>query len=224
MNKKIGTIVFAGILCISLLMVYHQYRVDQSDIIYEDENGVTIRKVEDDTVSEDGDKETYDITKAYYEEYDDSGLETYVIANVFGEVDDYIKDLRENDICEYVFENTDGRIEVKVTEEQRLEWIALAEKNIEDVLGSITEEDLYNYTFSEEYTELYSELKESASVYNYAEDILLLIYNAEIYQTFNGVEEWSVHVVIENMDNGEELINAQYPKEGINITPEMWDE
>ena len=224
MNKKIGTIVFAGILCISLMMVYHQYRVDQGGIIYEDENGVTIREVEDDTVSEDGDEETYDITKAYYENYDDNGLETYVITGIYDDVKEYVFDLRETEKCEYIFENEQGEIVVKVTPEQREEWLMDAQIVIDGVLQSIVEKDLYKYELSEDYTELYCEVSKESDGYDYTADLILLLYNAELYQIFNGVEEWSIHVVIINMDNGEELVNVQYPKERINITPEMWDE
>ena len=219
MKRRIGIFIFAGILCISLLMAYRQYRIEQDNVVYEDENGVTITRIEDEEES----AEEYDITKAYYTDYNDDALETYVIANVFGEVDEYIKDLRESDICEYVFENENGKIEVKLTAEQRQKWMNSSVENIQNVLNGIREDALYEYSYAQDYTELYSKIHKDSDAYEYMEDLTLLIYNAEIYQILAGTDKWSVHVVIENMENGKELVNVQYPQEGIDITPDMWD-
>ena len=205
-------------------MVYHQYRVDQSDIIYEDENGVTIREVEDDTASEDGDEETYDITKAYYEEYDDSGLETYIITSVFNEPEEYICELRELGYCEYAFENEDGMLEIKMTIEEKEAWIARTKENIDTVLESIDEDDLYKMEFIEKYDELRITVSKECNANEFMDDLIVLAFNAELYQVFNGSQEWSLHIVIENMDTGNELANVYFPQQSLNITPEMWDE
>lgn len=215
MKNKIGTIAFVSIVCLAMIAALLQYRKEQEDnTFYSEYESVIPRE----------DENTYDITKEYYENYDDSGLETYIIANIFGEEDDYIKELRDAGICEYAFINDDKKIEVKLTEGQREAWIEMSEENIADVLSDTAEDALYDYNFSEEYTELHSRLMKSASIYCYAEDMILLIYNAEIYQILTGAEEWSVHIVVENKENGKEIMNIQFPQERIDITPEMWDE
>ena len=40
-----------------------------------------------------------------------------------------------------------------------------------------------------------------------------MLYNEEIVQVFSGVEDWSVHFIVENMNTGYELVNVNYPQE-----------
>ena len=43
-------------------------------------------------------------------------------------------------------------------------------------------------------------------------------------QVFSGTDDWSVNLVIRNINTGYELVNVQYPQEKWEITPDMWDE
>lgn len=224
MKKRIYAFVLIGILLFGLLTGCQQEQADMSQNGAEEiENpyGWTIEKVDD---TEESSTESYDTSRAYYEDYDDTGLETYIIANIFNETEEYICDIRELGYCQYIFENEDGKIEVKMTEEQKEAWIEKAVDNIEEVLAGLTEEELYQFEFNEDYTVLKAVLNKKCDASTFFSDLLVLLSNAEIYQIFTGTEEWSVNIIVENMDTGNELSNVQFPQEGWEITPEMWDE
>lgn len=215
-RRNIGSIVIGVIFVVCIIMALHQYREDQKTEEGKNENplGITITKIEDE----------YDLTKDYYEDYDDTGLETYIITGVFTDEETYIREIREAGVCEYIYKNEEGNGEIKVTEKQREEWLEKAKKNIENVLESLKDEEMCSFEFNEDYTILESNLDKQYSVQCYTEDLFDLIYNAEIMQIFSGVEDWSVNVIIKNMNTGYELVNVQYPQEDMKLTPEMWDE
>ncbi|WP_075679688.1 hypothetical protein [Roseburia sp. 831b] len=216
-----GTIVGVVIvICVLMAMVqFKKEQITQKDNVTVLPGGVTIKKIEDD--------EEYDISKNYYKDYDDTGLETYVITTVFNydSEESYIKEIREADICEYIYKNEEGYVDVKVTEKQRKEWLSTAEENINIILKNMEDEEKCSFEFKEKYTILESKVEKNYSLQAYAKDIINLLYNAEIMQIFSETEkEWSVNVIIENMSTGKELVNIQYPQEDLRIEPNMWKE
>ena len=216
-----GTIVGVVIvICVLMAMVqFKKEQITQKDNVTVLPGGVTIKKIEDD--------EEYDISKNYYKDYDDTGLETYVITTVFNydSEESYIKEIREADICEYIYKNEEGYVDVKVTEKQRKEWLSTAEDNINIILKNMEDEEKCSFEFKEKYTILESKVEKNYSLQAYAKDIINLLYNAEIMQIFSETEkEWSVNVIIENMSTGKELVNIQYPQEDLRIEPNMWKE
>ena len=216
-----GTIVGVVIvICVLMAMVqFKKEQITQKDNVTVLPGGVTIKKIEDD--------EEYDISKNYYKDYDDTGLETYVITTVFNydSEESYIKEIREADICEYIYKNEEGYVDVKVTEKQRKEWLSKAEENINIILKNMEDEEKCSFEFKEKYTILESKVEKNYSLQAYAKDIINLLYNAEIMQIFSETEkEWSVNVIIENMSTGKELVNIQYPQEDLRIEPNMWKE
>ena len=216
-----GTIVGVVIvICVLMAMVqFKKEQITQKDNVTVLPGGVTIKKIEDD--------EEYDISKNYYKDYDDTGLETYVITTVFNydSEESYIKEIREADICEYIYKNEEGYVDVKVTEKQRKEWLSTAEENINIILKNMEDEEKCRVDFKEKYTILESKVEKNYSLQAYAKDIINLLYNAEIMQIFSETEkEWSVNVIIENMSTGKELVNIQYPQEDLRIEPNMWKE
>ena len=179
-------------------------------------DGVAIKKVDDD--------EDYDTSKNYYKDYDDTGLETYVISGVFSDEKTYIEEIREANICEYIYINADGNADIKVTEEQREEWLKNAKKNIEAILDRTEEESMCEFKFNQDYTVLESSADKEYSGRTYVEDLMNLIYNAEIEQIFSGAEDWSINIIIRNMRTGAEIINVNYPQEELSVKGSMWDE
>ncbi|WP_075679683.1 hypothetical protein [Roseburia sp. 831b] len=179
-------------------------------------DGVAIKKVDDD--------EDYDTSKNYYKDYDDTGLETYVISGVFSDEKTYIEEVREANICEYIYINADGNADIKVTEEQREEWLKNAKKNIEVILDRTEEESMCEFKFNQDYTVLESSADKEYSGRTYVEDLMNLIYNAEIEQIFSGAEDWSINIIIRNMRTGFEIINVNYPQEEISVKGSLWDE
>ena len=221
-RKNIFGIAMGIIVVICILMAMVQFKkeqITQKDNVTVLPGGVTIKKIEDD--------DEYDISKNYYKDYDDTGLETYVITTVFNydSEESYIKEIREADICEYIYKNEEGYVDVKVTEKQRKEWLSTAEENINIILKNMEDEEKCSFEFKEKYTILESKVEKNYSLQAYSKDIINLLYNAEIMQIFSETEkEWSVNVIIENMSTGKELVNIQYPQEDLRIEPNMWKE
>ena len=225
-RKNIFGIVMGIIVVICILMAMVQFKKEQTaqrksgNEQKEDATvlpgGVSIKKVDDD--------EDYDTSKNYYKDYDDTGLETYVISGVFSDEESYIKEIREAGICEYIYKNEDGYADVKVTEEQRKRWIESAEQSIEKIQKNLEGEEMCSFEFNDDYTVLESDISKKYSVKSYTSDIFTLIYDAEIMQVFSGGDDWSVNIVIRNVNTGYELVNIQFPQEELNITPDTWDE
>ncbi|WP_075679684.1 hypothetical protein [Roseburia sp. 831b] len=220
-RKNIFGIVMGIIVVICILMAMVQFkkeRITQKDNVTVLPGGVTIKKIEDD--------EEYDISKNYYKDYDDTGLETYVITAVFDydSETEYIKEIRDADICEYIYKNGDGNAEIKVTGKQRKKWLEGAKKNIDNVLERMEKEDMCNFMVDEDYERLTVKMTKQYSPQTFYEDVKSVLYNEEIVQVFSGVEDWSVHFIVENMNTGYELVNVQYPQEGWNIDEDTWDE
>ena len=88
------------VICIRMAMVqFKKEQTAQSEVDASQKEdatvlpgGITINKVED-----------YDTSKNYYKDYDDTGLETYVISGVFSDEKTYIEEVREANICEYIY-------------------------------------------------------------------------------------------------------------------------
>ena len=217
----IGIIV---VICILMAMVqFKKEQIAQSEVDAAQKedvtvlpDGVAIKKVDDD--------EDYDTSKNYYKDYDDTGLETYVISGVFSDEKTYIEEIREANICEYIYINADGNADIKVTEEQREEWLKNAKKNIEAILDRTEEESMCEFKFNQDYTVLESSADKEYSGRTYVEDLMNLIYNAEIEQIFSGAEDWSINIIIRNMRTGSEIINVNYPQEELSVKGSMWDE
>lgn len=217
-RRNTGGLIIGVVFALCIVMAFLQYRKDQraEEETVENPLGITVTRIEED--------EEYDISKDYYEDYDDTGLETYVITGVFSDEETYIKEVREAGICEYIYKNEDGNGEVKVTEKQRKKWLKTAEENIESVLKRLDDEEMCNFTVNEAYTELHAQATKQYSAQQFLSDVEVILYNAEIMQVFTGTKDWSVHFVVQNMNTGYELVNIQYPQEGWNVTPDMWDE
>ena len=220
-----GTIVGVVIvICILMAMVqFKKEQIAQSEVDASQKEdatvlpgGITIKKADDD--------EDYDTSKNYYKDYDDTGLETYVISGVFSDEKTYIEEIREANICEYIYINADGNADIKVTEEQREEWLKNAKKNIEVILDRTEEESMCEFKFNQDYTVLESSADKEYSGRTYVEDLMNLIYNAEIEQIFSGAEDWSINIIIRNMRTGSEIINVNYPQEEISVKGSLWDE
>ena len=224
MNRKQKIIILA----VAVIMVFaaKHYRDSQIQNQYsevEEENQqtngfldkITIEKVEEDT-------ETYDITSNYYAEVNTEDLEKYVINNIFNTMEVYVQEVRESGCCEYIFVNEDNRLDVYVTAEQRENWMALVEQNIDIALKTIEGEENCTFELSEECTELKVEMNGDADANSVMETMTLIMFNSELYQMFHGVEDWSLHIIITNMENGKEMVNVQFPEESVHITPDMW--
>ena len=84
-------------------------------ILSADENpfGVEIKKINED----------YDLTKNYYKNYDNKGLERFVIPNIAIDERTYIAELRESGYCQYGYIDEEDNIIAEMTEQQKEEWL-----------------------------------------------------------------------------------------------------
>lgn len=161
------------------------------------------------------------MTREFYSNYDDTGLQTYVITRIFSDYETYIKQTREEDLCEYIYENEDQMIEVKLSEEQKKAWLEKANSNINDVLEHSN--NLFTFDISEDTSELNIQISKKSSPEDFMAELMVLVFNCQIKQIFSGKEDWSVHMSIYNMDNGSVLTDIIVPEQELSITPEMWE-
>ena len=222
-RRNIFGITMGIIVVICILMAMVQFKKDQANIakkenVTELPGGITIRKLDDD--------EDYDISKNYYKDYDDTGLEKYEITKIFDydSEAEYIKEVREANICEYIYKNEDGNIEVKVTEKQRKKWLKIAKNNINQVIERVKKDEESDFEIGDDYKELNVKVTKQCSAQEFLANVNTVTYNEEIMQVFSGEKDWSVHFVVQNMNTGYELVNIQFPQETWSITPDMWDE
>ena len=223
MKKNIFGITMGIIVVVCILMAMVQFKKDQANIAQKENvtelpGGITIRKLDDD--------EDYDISKNYYKDYDDTGLEKYEITKIFDydSEAEYIKEVREANICEYIYKNEDGNIEVKVTEKQRKKWLKIAKNNINQVIERVKKDEESDFEIGDDYKELNVKVTKQCSAQEFLANVNAVTYNEEIMQVFSGEKDWSVHFVVQNMNTGYELVNIQFPQETWSITPDMWDE
>ncbi|WP_075679681.1 hypothetical protein [Roseburia sp. 831b] len=222
-RRNIFGITMGIIVVVCILMAMVQFKKDQANIAQKENvtelpGGITIRKLDDD--------EDYDISKNYYKDYDDTGLEKYEITKIFDydSEAEYIKEVREANICEYIYKNEDGNIEVKVTEKQRKKWLKIAKNNINQVIERVKKDEESDFEIGDDYKELNVKVTKQCSAQEFLANVNAVTYNEEIMQVFSGEKDWSVHFVVQNMNTGYELVNIQFPQETWSITPDMWDE
>lgn len=171
--------------------------------------------------------ENYDITKDYYENYDNAGLEKYVIPIAFMDEKSYIFGIRETKYCQYVYIDDSQDIVVEMTKEQREKWISKLKEKIDDILQQQKESKVYNFNFEKDYKTLQidvtKEVLDQEKMTSFMSYLTALLYHSEIYQVLNGNTDWAVQVITEDWDTGKELINIEYPDEGFRLSDENWE-
>ena len=171
--------------------------------------------------------ENYDITKDYYENYDNAGLEKYVIPIAFMDEESYIFGIRETKYCQYVYIDDSQDIVVEMTKEQREKWISKLKEKIDDILQQQKESKVYNFNFEKDYKTLQidvtKEVLDQEKMTSFMSYLTALLYHSEIYQVLNGNTDWAVQVITEDWDTGKELINIEYPDEGFRLSDENWE-
>ena len=168
--------------------------------------------------------ESYDTTKSFYEDYDDTGLETCILTGIFADSEEEaIKQVRETGHCRYAYLTEDGKCEIKLTEEQKCWWIDSAKKSIQRVLDEANQLDGCIFEVNDNFTDLNVQIsKEKVSPDYFYTQVIQVIYCEEIIQLFSGEDEWSVHFVVKNINTGYELVNVNYPQEEWEISGETW--
>lgn len=185
-------------------------------VLSADENpfGVEIKKINED----------YDLTKNYYKNYDDTGLEEFKITGIFTDKKEYIVGLRKSGYCKYAWLDEEEQVVyIEMTQKQKEEWIDRAIDEIDKELNSLESEELYKFTVEDDYTVIKLDIDQSALIDEMGEALIVLIYDSELYQIFNGNENWSIHIMVNDMETQKEMMNIQFPKEKFRLSPDMWE-
>ena len=230
MKKKnvVGIIIIAlfTIGIVAALIVYKKMQMvpeksqvgeePETVVLSADENpfGVEIKKINED----------YDLTKNYYKNYDDTGLEEFKITGIFTDKKEYIVGLRKSGYCKYAWLDEEEQVVyIEMTQKQKEEWIDRAIDEIDKELNSLESEELYKFTVEDDYTVIKLDIDQSALIDEMGEALIVLIYDSELYQIFNGNENWSIHIMVNDMETQKEMMNIQFPKEKFRLSPDMWE-
>ena len=234
MKKKnvVGIIIIAlfAIGIVAALIVYKKVQTmpeksqieeePETVILSADENpfGIEIKKINED----------YDLTRNYYKDYDNTGLQKYIIPVIFTDKRTYIAEMRESGYCQYGYESKEEGLVAEITEQQRKNWLELTEKDIKRVIEQNKDEELYHFKISDDYKILYldvsKEILNSQSTFTAKmSSLMTLTYDSEIYQVLNGTKDWSLQIIVTDMETGKELENIKFPDEDYNLSIETWD-
>ena len=184
-------------------------------ILSADENpfGVEIKKINED----------YDLTKNYYKNYDNKGLQKFEITAIYTNATDFIKEIRgATEYCQYIYLDEEKNIIIELNEKQKEKWIKKAKENISNELEKTDEDELYKITVSD-YTEIDCLVAQKANGLTFTAKLMIISFNSEMYQILNGNADWSIHIVAKDLYTEEELVNIDYPKEVFSITEETWN-
>lgn len=227
-KKNIAGIIVIAILLIGIvaaLVIYKKEQVipektetgeEDTIILSADKNsfGMEIKKI----------NENYDLTKDYYKNYDNTGLQKFEITAIYTNATDFIKEIRgATEYCQYIYLDDEKNIIIELNEKQKEKWIKKAEKNISNELEKTDEDELYKISVSDDYTEVNCQVAQKANGLTFTAELMIIFFNSEMYQILNGNAEWSIHVVAKDLSTGGELVNIYYPKEVFSITEETWD-
>ena len=172
-------------------------------ILSADENpfGIEIKKINED----------YDLTRNYYKNYDNTGLQKYIIPVIFTDKRTYIAEMRESGYCQYGYESKEEGLVAEITEQQRKNWLELTEKDIKRDYKIL-------------YLDVSKEILNSQSTFTAKmSSLMTLTYDSEIYHVLNGTKNWSLQIIVTDMETGKELENIKFPEEDYNLSIETWD-
>ena len=234
MKKKnvVGIIIIAlfAIGIVAALIVYKKMQMvpeksqvgeePETVVLSADENpfGIEIKKINED----------YDLTRNYYKDYDNTGLQKYIIPVIFTDKRTYIAERRESVYCQYGYESKEEGLVAEITEQQRKNWLELTEKDMKRVIEQSQDEELYHFRISDDYKILYldvsKEILNSQSTFTAKmSSLMTLTYDSEIYHVLNGNKDWSLQIIVTDMETGKELENIKFPDEDYNLSIETWD-
>ena len=232
-KKNIVGIIIIALFVIGIAAALMQYKREQTAleqpevgeepetvVLSADENpfGIEIKKINED----------YDLTRNYYKDYDNTGLQKYIIPVIFTDKRTYIAEMRESGYCQYGYESKEEGLVAEITEQQRKNWLELTEKDIKRVIEQNKDEELYHFRISDDYKILYldvsKEILNSQSTFTAKmSSLMTLTYDSEIYHVLNGNKDWSLQIIVTDMETGKELENIKFPDEDYNLSIETWD-
>lgn len=88
------------------------------------------------------------MTKDYYKNYDNTGLQKFEITAIYTNATDFIKEIRgATEYCQYIYLDDEKNIIIELNEKQKEKWIKKAEKNISNELEKQMKMNCIKYRF-----------------------------------------------------------------------------
>ena len=127
-KRNVAGLIVIALFVIGIAVALMQYKREQTAleqpevgeepetvVLSADENpfGIEIKKINED----------YDLTRNYYKDYDNTGLQKYIIPVIFTDKRTYIAELRESGYCQYGYIDEEDNIIAEMTEQQKEDWL-----------------------------------------------------------------------------------------------------
>ena len=219
-KKNIVGIIIIALFVIGIAAALMQYKREQK-ALEQPEVGE-----EPETVVLSADENPFGVEiKKINENYDNNGLEKFVLPNIAIDERTYIAELRESGYCQYGYIDEEDNIIAEMTEQQKEEWLNYTVNDINRIIGQ-GEKGFYSFKFTHNYEELQLEISKeilNGKTTTHTALVMSLIYDSEIYQVLNGKTDWAIHIVGKDLETGGELMNINFPEEGYHISIENWD-
>ena len=151
-KKNIVGIIIIALFVIGIAAALMQYKREQT-ALEQPEVGE-----EPETVVLSADENPFGVEiKKINENYDNNGLEKFVIPNIAIDERTYIAELRESGYCQYGYIDEEDNIIAEMTEQQKEEWLNYTVNDINRIIGQ-GEEGFYSFKFTHNYEELQLEI------------------------------------------------------------------
>lgn len=153
------------------------------------------------------------------------GTKEYVLSDYFGTREageDYIRKSENNGLCEKAELDRDGRIHIYATDDQADFWRKNSKESLDEIEDSSGNGNI-SYDFNKKYTKFTITAPKGCDIKKLATVFHQGVFAAEIYQVFNGNEDWSLQVVLINEDNGKTILKTTMPENMPTFDKELWD-
>lgn len=153
------------------------------------------------------------------------GTKEYVITNYYGTQEageDYVRKSENNKQCEKAVLDEKGCIHIYATDKQADTWRKNSKDSLDEIENSSSTGNI-DYDFNGDYTKLIITAPKGCRIRNLVTVLHQAVFAAELYQVFNGKEDWSLEVIIVNADNGREILKATQPDEPLTVDEALWN-
>ena len=219
MNNKFSRmiIIYICVLC-CLTGVFFLYRSSKHNMMSSASNSASTEPV----VS--NEKETGDSENDPSNKQNQDESEVYIprfFVRGYFEIKEFLEEkMKEGMINDYSYVGGDYFAYVKVTEDQKQQWVKYSQEEIDKLLAK--EYDGFTINVGEDNTSLNMDIKSNSDYYLATHTMQDVLFNIQNYLVFSGVKDWSCHVVIRNVDSGKDVMNMHYPNEDGNIDNSDW--
>ena len=139
----------------------------------------------------------------------------------FFEIKDFLDEKQEAGmINDYSYNSGDYSAYVKVTEDQKKQWIKYSQDEIDKLLAK--EYDGFTINVGEDNTSLNMDIQSNSDYYLAIYTMQDVLFNVQNYFVFSGISDWYCHVVIRNIDSQKNIMDIRYPDEEGNINNCDW--